>query len=100
MGNGKNFICNCEDEKVSSVSITKLFFAKKRITSEIYYLIPFFGLSGRLLSFDDVFVNGIAEMESTYLRRCFRDPIELITYMIDDLEWVEVDEFCPVDIAW
>ena len=42
------------------------------IESEIYYLIPFFwlsgGLLGRLLSFDDVFVNGIAEMEEIYFR--------------------------------
>jgi hypothetical protein len=35
---------------------------------EFIYLIPLFGLSGRLLSFDDVFVNGIAETEEIYLR--------------------------------
>ena len=28
------------------------------------------------------------------------DSIELITYMIDDWEWGEEGEFCPVDIAW
>jgi hypothetical protein len=27
------------------------------------------------------------------------DSIVLITYMIDDWAWVEVDELCPVDIV-
>lgn len=29
----------------------------------------------------------------------FPDPIELITYMTDDLEWVAEGVLCPVDIA-
>lgn len=44
--------------------------ASQFIATAIYYLIPLFGLSGRLLSFDDVF--GIAELEEIYLRRSCR----------------------------
>jgi hypothetical protein len=59
------------------------------------------GVPGQLLSFDEVFVNGIAETEEIYFKLQFLfDSIELITYMTDDLVWVEGDEFCPADIVW
>lgn len=49
------------------------FSIKFKSKSGNYYLIPFFGFSGGLLglllSFDDVFVNGIAGMEKIYFRQ-------------------------------